>query len=199
MSYQQMNIISESCGYPVSGLAAAALLQGSDGHPHGRQWLYGLLQHFVAGRSRLPVGMGLEERLFYRLCAEAGIEPLFSEAEEEHQLLLQTLILQRQAECQELEAWLRGYVRPEVREMATIIAHGCMGFRHLWEDLGLESRQLLRSLMTECFPELAAMNQQDMRWKKFFYRQRCEQEGGYLCRAPSCHACHERANCFAAE
>ena len=148
MSYQQMNIISESCGYPVSGLAAAALLQGSDGQPHGRQWLYGLLQHFVAGRSRLPVGMGLEERLFYRLCAEAGIEPLFCEAEEEHQLLLQTLILQRQAECQELEAWLRGYVRPEVAEMATIIAHGCMGFRHLWEDLGLESRQLLRSLMT---------------------------------------------------
>ena len=26
MSYQQMNVISESCGYPVSGLAAAALL-----------------------------------------------------------------------------------------------------------------------------------------------------------------------------
>ncbi len=137
--------------------------------------------------------------LFHRLCAEGGIEPLFSEAEEEHQLLLQTLILQRQAECQELDTWLQGYVRPEVREMATILAHACMGFRHLWEDLGLESRQLLRSLMTECFPELVTLNQQDMRWKKFFYRQRCEQEGGYLCRAPSCHACHERANCFASE
>ena len=135
MSYQQMNVISESNGYPVSGLAPAALLQGIDGLPHGRQWLYCLLQHFVAGRSRLPVGMGLEMALFYRLCAEAGIEPLFSEAEEEHQLLLQTLILQRQAECQELETWLQGYVRPEVREMATIIAHACMGFRHLWDGV----------------------------------------------------------------
>ena len=199
MSYQQMNVISESCGYPVSGLTPVVLLHGTDGQLHGRQWLYCLLQHFVAGRTRLSPGMGLESRLFYRLCAEAGIEPLFSEADREHQLLLQTLILQRQAECRELEAWLQGYVRPEVREMATIIAHACMGFRHLWEDLGLESRQLLRSLMTDCFPELVTLNQQDMRWKKFFYRQRCEQEGGYLCRAPSCHACHERANCFATD
>ena len=199
MSYQQMNVISESCGYPVSGLTPVVLLHGTDGQLHGRQWLYCLLQHFVAGRTRLSPGMGLESRLFYRLCAEAGVEPLFSEADREHQLLLQTLILQRQAECRELEAWLQGYVRPEVREMATIIAHACMGFRHLWEDLGLESRQLLRSLMTDCFPELVTLNQQDMRWKKFFYRQRCELEGGHLCRAPSCHACHERANCFAAE
>ena len=199
MSYQQMNVISESNGYPVAGLVPTALLQGIDGLPHGRQWLYCLLQHFVASRTRLPPGMGLEERLFYRLCAEAGVEPLFSEADEEHQLLLQALILQRQAECQELEAWLQDYVRPEVREMATIIAHACMGFRHLWEDLGLESRQLLRLLMTDCFPELVTLNQQDMRWKKFFYRQRCEQEGGYLCRSPSCHACHERANCFATD
>ena len=61
-----------------------------------------------------PSGMGLEMALFHRLLREAGIEPLFSEAEEEHQLLLQTLILQRQAECRELEAWL-GCVRPEVR------------------------------------------------------------------------------------
>lgn len=199
MSYQQMNVISASCGYPVSGLTPVVLLHSTDGQPHGRQWLYCLLQHFVAGRTRLSPGMGLESRLFYRLCAEAGVEPLFSEADREHQLLLQTLILQRQAECRELEAWLQGYVRPEVREMATIIAHACMGFRHLWEDLGLESRQLLRSLMTDCFPELVTLNQQDMRWKKFFYRQRCEQEGGYLCRAPSCHACHERANCFATD
>ncbi len=199
MSYQQMNVLCEGSEYPISGMTPAALLHGIDYQPHGRQWLYCLLQHFVAGRSRLPTAMGLESRQFHRLCAEAGVDPLFSDADEEHQLLLQTLILQRQAECQELESWLQGYVRPEVREMATIIAHASMGFRHLWEDLGLESRQLLRALMTDCFPELVTLNQQDMRWKKFFYRQRCEQEGGYLCRAPSCHACHERANCFATD
>ena len=59
-----------------------------------------------------------------------------------------------------------------------------MGFRHLWEDLGLGvPPAVCGSLMTECFPELVTLNQQDMRWKKFFYRQRCEQEGA-ICAAP---------------
>ena len=45
--------------------------------------------------------------------------------------------------------------------------------------------------------ELVTLNQRDMRWKKFFTGSGVNRRG-YLCRAPSCRACHERANCFAA-
>ena len=80
-----------------------------------------------------------------------------------------------------------------------IIAVASMGFNHLWQDLGLDSRQSLRELMQCCFPELVAMNSQNMRWKKFFYRQQCALGGNYVCRAPSCDECVERASCFAPE
>ena len=33
------------------------------------------------------------------------------------------------------------------------------------------------------FPQLARRNTQDMRWKKFLYKQLCEQDGGYVCRS----------------
>ncbi|WP_251267648.1 nitrogen fixation protein NifQ, partial [Enterobacter hormaechei] len=41
------------------------------------------------------------------------------------------------------------------------------------------------------------MNQHNMRWKKFFYRQRCLlQQGEVICRSPSCDECRERSACF---
>jgi nitrogen fixation protein NifQ len=105
----------------------------------------------------------------------------------------------REQECQELEQWLTGYQQPDAAPMARIIAVASMGFNHLWQDLGLASRQSLRELMQCCFPELVAMNSQNMRWKKFFYRQQCALGGNYVCRAPSCDECVERASCFAPE
>lgn len=88
---------------------------------------------------------------------------------------------------------------PLVTAMASIVAAGCLGGDHLWRDLGLLTRAELSDLMTLFFPTLAVKNSKDMKWKKFFYKQLCEQEGGYVCRAPSCEQCAAYDDCFGEE
>lgn len=83
--------------------------------------------------------------------------------------------------------------------LSVIVATGCMANDHLWEDLGLWSRRDLSELMVRNFPALAARNDRDMKWKKFLYKQLCEREGVYLCRAPSCAVCRDYAHCFGPE
>ena len=83
--------------------------------------------------------------------------------------------------------------------MAHILAAGCMASDHLWQDLGLWHRAELTALMRRNFPPLAARNVKDMKWKKFLYKQLCESEGIYLCRAPSCEVCVDYAVCFGPE
>ena len=83
--------------------------------------------------------------------------------------------------------------------MAPIVAAACLGGDHLWRDLGLASRQQLRELLQHNFPQLAQRNVNDMRWKKFFYKQLCEQDGGYVCRSPSCEQCPTHHDCFGEE
>jgi nitrogen fixation protein NifQ len=81
--------------------------------------------------------------------------------------------------------------------MAHVVAAGCMGNDHLWEDLGLHDRSQLSQLMRRNFPALAARNVKDMKWKRFLYKQLCEAEGIYTCRAPSCEVCSDYHACFA--
>ena len=38
-----------------------------------------------------------------------------------------------------------------------------------------------------------------MKWKKFFYRTICRDEGYTLCAAPSCAECEDFDNCFGEE
>lgn len=83
--------------------------------------------------------------------------------------------------------------------MADIVVAGCLGNDHLWQDLGLWSRTDLSRLMNENFATLAARNNRDMKWKKFLYKQLCETEGIYTCRAPSCEVCADFSNCFGPE
>lgn len=83
--------------------------------------------------------------------------------------------------------------------MAHIVAAGCMGSDHLWQDLGLWSRKDLSRLMLENFKPLALRNSKDMKWKKFLYKQLCEAEGIYTCRAPSCEVCVDYRECFGPE
>jgi nitrogen fixation protein NifQ len=49
------------------------------------------------------------------------------------------------------------------------------------------------------FPHLAEKNDQDMKWKKFLYKQLCEAEGLYFCRAPSCNVCIDYPKCYGSE
>lgn len=88
---------------------------------------------------------------------------------------------------------------PSAKEMAVIVATGCMGADHLWQDLGLPSRRELSQLMAQNFPALAAANTGDMKWKKFLYRELCQREGIYVCASPSCEACTDYALCFGPE
>jgi len=83
--------------------------------------------------------------------------------------------------------------------MAELVVAGCMGNDHLWQDLGLWCRADLSKLMMDNFAPLALRNQRDMKWKKFLYKQLCETEGIYTCRAPSCEVCADFASCFAPE
>ena len=101
---------------------------------------------------------------------------------------LQKLLLDHRAGQRTSERWV-----------ADILATACTGADHLWQDLGLASRDELSRLMRVNFPSLAAANTGDMKWKKFLYRQFCAAEGIYVCPAPSCGVCKDYAKCFGPE
>jgi nitrogen fixation protein NifQ len=83
--------------------------------------------------------------------------------------------------------------------LAKLIARRSMRPNHLWQDLGLRNRRELSALMARHFAPLAARNNQDMKWKKFFFRMICRDEGFRLCAAPSCSECDDFAVCFGDE
>ena len=83
--------------------------------------------------------------------------------------------------------------------MAMMVSQACQGQDHLWQDMGLWSRTQLSALMLRNFPSLAQCNTQNMKWKKFIYKQLCNAEGIYTCRAPSCEVCVDYDACFGPE
>jgi nitrogen fixation protein NifQ len=80
--------------------------------------------------------------------------------------------------------------------VAEWVAASCLGDNHLWQDMGFESREGLSALMRKYFPPLYEANVQDMKWKKFFYKQICSREGFMLCKSPSCGECVDYHKCF---
>jgi nitrogen fixation protein NifQ len=101
---------------------------------------------------------------------------------------LRSLFLSHQAEGVE-----------DTSAMADILTAGCMGGDHLWQDMGFWSRKDLSAFIGHAFAPLAEKNVHDMKWKKFFYKQLCNQEGIYTCRAPSCQVCTDYSDCFGPE
>jgi nitrogen fixation protein NifQ len=99
-----------------------------------------------------------------------------------------TLLLMHRAKGLPEEAWF-----------ASIIARRAQEQHHLWQDLGLASRDQLNELIARHFPRLHRKNRNNMKWKKFFYRQICADRSFSLCLAPSCAECNEFAACFSAE
>lgn len=87
----------------------------------------------------------------------------------------------------------------EARWVAHALAQASLGDDHLWQDLHLPSRRELSLLMARWFPVLAARNDRDMKWKKFLYKQLCDQAELSVCRAPSCSVCSDYALCFGPE
>ncbi len=154
----------------------------------------------AAGGGALPPWLGLDLAAFRCLMAHhfPGVSPdvlsavdggrrLAAARRDEREELVQLLLAHR-AEVSVSEVW-----------MALVVAAGCMGGDHLWQDLGLWSRSELTALMGLNFPSLAARNTKDMKWKRFLYKQLCEAEGIQACRAPSCEVCCDYHVCFGPE
>ncbi|MCL5499884.1 nitrogen fixation protein NifQ [Escherichia coli] len=160
-------------------------------------WLRRLLHLYAQGEGCYPLQMGLSDNCWLTLTLQN--EPLHATPSDVvlRRKLMSELIASREEERTQLADWLACHMLPTAEPMHQIIASVSLAFNHLWQDLGLSSRQELRELMTDCFPQLVEMNSENMRWKKFFYRQRCLQtEGELICRSPSCDACCERQLCF---
>lgn len=87
----------------------------------------------------------------------------------------------------------------EQARVALTVAVACLGDNHLWQDLQFDSRAELSAMMTHWFPTLVARNTADMRWKKFLYKQLCERQALFICKAPSCAVCVDRPVCFGPE
>jgi nitrogen fixation protein NifQ len=156
-------------------------------------WLDRLVQLYAQGEGCYPLQMGLSDDHWLALSAHntAPSDVVL------RRTLMSELIASRKEERTQLADWLACHMLPGAEPMHQIIASVSLAFNHLWQDLGLSSREELRELMTDCFPQLVEMNSENMRWKKFFYRQRCLQtEGELICRSPSCDACCERQLCF---
>jgi nitrogen fixation protein NifQ len=150
----------------------------------------------IAGVGSLPPGLGLDEKDFSELLAQhfPGVLLVIRHVEvigdpralERDDVL--GLLFEHRANRNMSEQW-----------MAEIVTSACMANDHLWQDMGLRSREFLSRLMKQNFPSLAEKNVHDMKWKKFLYKQLCEQEGINACRAPSCEYCADYLNCFGPE
>lgn len=135
---------------------------------------------------------GLSEERFQRLiaCFFPGValrngapEPEQGVIDEYDDVL--ELLMRHRAQPDEESAWL-----------CHAMASAAMRENHLWQDMGLPNRKALSELIRQELPALHAKNTGDMRWKKFFYRQICEQAEILICKAPHCAVCTDYAACF---
>lgn len=182
--------------------------QAPAGHGPNRAWLGQIIQAQRGGKGCLPFHLGLDAADYAELLRtnfpEQAREAAAAQGSPMHECseLRAELLAMRRDEWLELrDLLLAGRRGNDCGEawMACIVAAGCLGGDHLWRDLGLASRLDLQELLMHNFPRLAARNVQDMRWKKFFYKQLCEQDGGYVCRSPSCEQCPTYHDCFGEE
>lgn len=173
-------------------------LMGSCIHQELGDLIARMLSSQVAGMGDMPRYLGLEREAFNEMMLHhfPGIELSQFEHYGKH------IDLARNDEHSELRRLYLSHADAEpaiVEWVADILVAGCMGGDHLWQDLGLWSRKDLTALIRSAFTPLADKNIHDMKWKKFFYKQLCIQEGVYTCRAPSCQVCADYQECFGPE
>lgn len=110
------------------------------------------------------------------------------QAEDEEVAMVRDLLLAQRSSKNELSGWLAG-----------MIARRAMEPNHLWEDLGLRERPELTRLLMRHFAPLAVRNTKNMKWKRFFYRMLCEDDGFVMCTTPVCTQCNDFDLCFGEE
>jgi nitrogen fixation protein NifQ len=162
------------------------------------EWLTCIMASWCSGQGILPDYLGLEPEQFTKLKKQifsGCCIPDYAQSGSK-------LNFEQMLEKDDLVNLLRVSSRPdnlEVDWIIGILVAGCLGSDHLWQDLGLWSRPQLSAMLHYNFPKLAAKNNQDMKWKKFLYKQLCEADGSHLCRAPSCNVCVDYSKCFGSE
>ncbi|MGY3238026.1 nitrogen fixation protein NifQ [Bradyrhizobium sp. USDA 4472] len=109
-------------------------------------------------------------------------------ADHEEIAMLRDLLLKERSTQGDIGRWL-----------AAMIARRAMESDHLWEALGLRNRGELVLVLSRHFGPLAARNVNNMRWKRFFYRMLCENDGVVMCTTPVCDQCNEFNVCFGEE
>ncbi len=159
-----------------------------------------IVESYRRGETALPLYMGLNQNGYDALLLAIGLESVTLSLEVESKLQLRLELLNmRIGELEELERLLVESLNPDVllgSEMVTVLASACLGCQHLWRDLGMPERPRLTALFRDYFPSLHAKNINNMRWKRFLYRQLCENGGDYVCRSPSCEECASYSECF---
>ncbi len=83
--------------------------------------------------------------------------------------------------------------------LARILAARTAHPGHLWVAMGLFERPELSVAIRRHLPSLAAANHQNMRWKRYLFKQLCDLNGGAMCKAPNCGVCSDYTLCFAEE
>lgn len=83
--------------------------------------------------------------------------------------------------------------------LARIIAARTTLAGHLWVAMGLTERPQLTAAIRRHLPTLAKANNQNMRWKRYLYKQVCDLNGGVMCKAPNCGVCSDYHLCFTEE
>ncbi|WP_432459280.1 MULTISPECIES: nitrogen fixation protein NifQ [unclassified Agarivorans] len=174
-----------------------------------RHWFRQIILAQLKGDTALPHGLGLDNASYLELkraiCSgtvdkqeRAWLKPVHSLLRKRADTLDELIDL-RAKERNELIALLFQYANqdePFALEMAIVLASASLSASHLWRSLGLKQRSDLSALIKHNFPQLHALNHENMRWKRFFYRSLCEQGGDYICRAPSCGECSSYDECF---
>lgn len=80
--------------------------------------------------------------------------------------------------------------------LGSAIAAACYGEQHLWQDLGLDSRDDVSKLMAQWFPGLFVLNTLDVKWKRFMFEELGKQLGTPGLRPPECSRCDSFCICF---
>jgi len=167
-----------------------------------------IVKTYWSGQSSFPTALGLASQNYtqlknhFNLFNQEKLNPQQTVQRQRKRDIYQELFQIRLQERNEISALLSDYANSNMHfaaEMAVVVATACLGSEHLWKDLGLPERGALTVLMSVYFPDFAKKNSQNMRWKKFIYKQLCELGGDYICRAPSCNTCRSFDECFSPE
>ena len=195
---------SNACG-PHAGIEFYRLLTDRDpaeadirdDADFDRHVLASILAAAVMDGGSIAERAGLSEQAFNDLIAghfPAAMVRAFvwmpkpaSEVDDETTMVRDLLLAQRSTEG-DVGRWL-----------AAMVARRAMEPNHLWEDLGLRERAELSRLLMRHFAPLASRNTKNMRWKRFFYRMLCEDDGFVMCTTPVCTQCNDFDLCFGEE